>query len=697
MTARAVRLAAHLAALCVSAAVAHASPTLVFAPEFQLRTTGWRCATGDITGDGRPDFVFVQPFDSTHADRVDVFAGGEGFGPDASYSLAGPGAGFHFRGPGAGGDVTGDGIADLVLSGTNGAVFVYIGPVRADATPSMSLRPEPFAARDTAGDFGCAVSIAPDIDGDGFNDIVVAAYQGDPGAYVFRGGAHPDSVPDIACRTPHSSRFFTFGSEACGIGDVDGDGRGEIAVVEPHGLWYVWIYRGGVGPDLYTSQVLLSYKDYYDAFAPAGDYDGDGVPDVLLAGVFVGPGVVSSDVSVYSGSQATLSPWPGQHVTGGNFLAFGGGDVTGDGLSDILVCGQGYYWGYGPPYLQIFRGPGGHGTTPDDTMTVGAFGTPLVVGDITGDGYGDFILGRTFFNSHEPRVASWTVASPPQGALWPIGADRAVQWSGATRANLAWIAADSTRTAIVRNAGGAASNAYTLRVPRLTTPQAQIEITAGDSTGATGRTLSSSITLTDSTWTTYFHTTARNGAHGRVLHWDTWPPLADLKQYAIDRRTLVGTWWRMVDSLRDTVFVDVGGEQPAIYRLVTVNRLGDARIAGTSVPLDTLPAVDTTSGEVPGDTLSPPGIARAFPQPCGAGGCSIVLGITNAVPQQARMRLYDVHGAQVRTLTGTVGRAPTTLHWDGRDDAGRRVPSGVYDARIESGATRHRLRVLVVR
>jgi len=53
----------------------------------------------------------------------------------------------------------------------------------------------------------------------------------------------------------------------------------------------------------------------------------------------------------------------------------------------------------------------------------------------------------------------------------------------------------------------------------------------------------------------------------------------------------------------------------------------------------------------------------------------------------ATLRIYDASGRLVRVLvdrdykTSTIDRAP----WDGRDDAGQVVPSGVYFYKLEAG------------
>jgi len=55
---------------------------------------------------------------------------------------------------------------------------------------------------------------------------------------------------------------------------------------------------------------------------------------------------------------------------------------------------------------------------------------------------------------------------------------------------------------------------------------------------------------------------------------------------------------------------------------------------------------------------------------------------TLAQPGEVTIRLTNVQGRRVRTLTGTFEAGPSTLAWDGRDDNGARVGSGVLFARF---------------
>lgn len=68
------------------------------------------------------------------------------------------------------------------------------------------------------------------------------------------------------------------------------------------------------------------------------------------------------------------------------------------------------------------------------------------------------------------------------------------------------------------------------------------------------------------------------------------------------------------------------------------------------------------------------------------------------VRQAARLAVYSVQGQLVRTLVdGDEGPGRVHITWDGRDEAGRRVGSGLYLMKLEAGAQERHGKVLVLR
>ncbi|MFH1279915.1 MAG: C25 family cysteine peptidase [Candidatus Eisenbacteria bacterium] len=65
---------------------------------------------------------------------------------------------------------------------------------------------------------------------------------------------------------------------------------------------------------------------------------------------------------------------------------------------------------------------------------------------------------------------------------------------------------------------------------------------------------------------------------------------------------------------------------------------------------------------------------------------------------RAKLRIFTVTGRLVRTLVdGEVGAGAWVVDWDGRDDRGRELPSGIYFGRLEVGAERRNAKLTLLR
>jgi hypothetical protein len=146
------------------------------------------------------------------------------------------------------GDVNGDGYADLFVgspgAAVNGAMnagkaYLYLGGaggIAADATPiELDGRDGGFSG------FGTTATSAGDVNGDGYDDLLVsapaAAVNGNVAAgklYVYLGGVDgiaADATPiELDGRDPTSSFgvYAEFGSSAAGAGDLNGDGYADL-------------------------------------------------------------------------------------------------------------------------------------------------------------------------------------------------------------------------------------------------------------------------------------------------------------------------------------------------------------------------------------------------------------------------------------------------------------------------------------
>lgn len=125
------------------------------------------------------------------------------------------------------GDLNGDGAGEVIASARfnagNGSVFVLDGTSGATLFEFYGYDPDEV--------FGAGVAGAPDVNGDGIDDILIgsdAFYE--PGGYT--GFARVYSGADGWLLRDYRTGVETerFGRAVAGLGDVNGDGRGDVAV-----------------------------------------------------------------------------------------------------------------------------------------------------------------------------------------------------------------------------------------------------------------------------------------------------------------------------------------------------------------------------------------------------------------------------------------------------------------------------------
>ncbi|MCA8981009.1 MAG: VCBS repeat-containing protein, partial [Planctomycetes bacterium] len=194
---------------------------------------------------------------------------------------------------------------------------------------------------------GACVAACGDVDGDGFPDWIVGVPKADANgpnsgsALVYSGLSG-----GLLLRFDGAASGVELGSAVGGAGDVNGDGHDDLIVGAPRrsvgflSNGEALVFSGADGTVLHTITGTHQFGFTGSAVAGAGDVDGDGKSDFLVATPYADTnGIDSGEVEVYSGQSGALirahsGDTPGAHY--GSALA-GGRDVNGDGRCDYLV------------------------------------------------------------------------------------------------------------------------------------------------------------------------------------------------------------------------------------------------------------------------------------------------------------------------------------------------------------------------
>ncbi|MCQ9369449.1 hypothetical protein NQ036_14520 [Brevibacterium sp. 91QC2O2] len=304
-------------------------------------------------------------------------------------------------------DFTGDGKPDIVTSawmwkrdgfGSPGATYVIpngTSSAELDDESSGIIRiegPQSTATPSIGAFSGFSLSCAGDVNGDDIDDIIIGDYM-DRRAYVVFGTKNPHNISleylgtdGFVIQGPQNGTSGRFGNQVAGVGDLDGDGKDDLSVIDSTansrgGLAYLVKGRddiatvdltevGATGASAAQDLIgtVSGVADRGVAYvAPAGDVNGDGRADLAVGGYVAKPKAITSDadnettahgmvwaVTDPSGDIALDEDFSGFTVNGpargkdrlGMSVA-AAGDIDGDGFDDLVVGADGVVSGTG--------------------------------------------------------------------------------------------------------------------------------------------------------------------------------------------------------------------------------------------------------------------------------------------------------------------------------------------------------------
>lgn len=277
------------------------------------------------------------------------------------------------------GDLNGDGFSDVAVGAPNytntfsfeGALFIYYG-----SAAGLSTTPDwaQYGGKENSS-FGRCVSIEGDVNGDGFDDVIVGASEYDnPSkdegkAWLYLGSASGVGTSPV-WEYESNRKAAKFADAVSIVGDLNNDGYDEV---------------------------VIGAKAWDD--------------DEVLGAIVDSLGNKAGKFWVFNGTATGLNPTPAMECVGNTTDANLGvsvdaaGDVNGDGYGDINIGG--YIFLIGDGMICTFHGgPGGCDDIPDFMAVGGAEDTSFFAvnlsnaGDLNGDGYSDVVIGMPRYDTY---------------------------------------------------------------------------------------------------------------------------------------------------------------------------------------------------------------------------------------------------------------------------------------------------------
>lgn len=529
--------------------------------------------------------------------------------------------------------------------------------------------------------------------------------------YIYYGGPLLDTIPDVIINggnywMPFPARYEQLGFAIDNLGDVNGDGYEDIIVGAPNNMEHgqvlgaagkAYVFLGGNPMDTLPDWWYYGTRDLQNfgmVVSNAGDFNGDGYNDFMVGDFFYPePGSSIGRVLLFYGGPE-LDTFPDWHIEGIPFIThdLGNsldciGDYNGDGYDDIVVGNYSYEGAMNDCFtgrILLYLGGPSPDTIPDAVYVGKVYyedgvGGVCNAGDVNGDGINEVIYRLDYAGAWGcVRVAKITEAGLPD-SITCKGGDKyiLIKWHGKFEEN-------TSHYQILKNTQPDTTGWHQLQtINPKNPPFYNILDTAVE------------FSNTYYYWVRVYDNWGKFDHHGPFSAQPSPITIAQFSGYQ-DFGGFVNLKWQISGG-------DITGFN--LYREVNntkekIATLGPERNSYSDVTNEKdiqyyLGIVQSSKEERMIGPLVPSGIITIMPNPFRN---SVKLGLRAGKYGRYSLEVYNVLGQRVRTIFNEEKQAGYyEVIWDGKDDLNRRLPAGVYFITYQMGTSKATVKVVMLR